>query len=107
METGRHSIFLTANRFVTKEGEVLENYDFATSLILTPGHKERPDEVANPWQGEIPIFASIQWAGGEYAERPRPYLKHGVSEIDADAAFRRQFDADVKESIQREAEDRQ
>ena len=81
-ESGRHSISLPANRFLTAEGEFLEKYDFATSLILTPGQKERPDEVAKPWQGEIPIFADIRWTGGEFAERPRPYLKHGVSEID-------------------------
>ena len=105
-ESGRHSISLPANRFLTAEGEFLEKYDFATSLILTPGQKERPDEVAKPWQGEIPIFADIRWTGGEFAERPRPYLKHGVSEIDADAAFRRQFDADVSESVERESQDR-
>ncbi|MDP6444445.1 MAG: acetylxylan esterase [Pirellulaceae bacterium] len=106
-EAGRHSVSLPTNRFVTAEGEVLKNYDFATSLILTPGQKERPGKVAKPWQGEIPVFANIRWLGGEFAERPRPYLKLGVSEIDADAAFRKQFDADVKESVRREAQHRQ
>ena len=103
-EAGRHSVSLPTNRFITAEGEVLENYNFATSLILTPGQKERPGEVSKPWQGEIPIFANMRWNGGEHAQRPRPYLKHGASEIDADAAFRKQFDADVKESVQREAQ---
>ena len=103
---GRHTVLLPTNRFVTADGAVLENYDFATSLILTPGQKERPDKVTKPWQGEIPVFHSIRWAGGEFAKRPRPYLKHGVSEIAADAAFRQQFDSDVKESVQRDAQDR-
>ena len=105
-KAGRHSVSLPVNQFVTAEGEVLKNYDFATSLILTPGQKERPDKVAKPWQGEIPIFANIRWVGGEFAKRPRPYLKHGASEIDADAAFRKQFESDVKESVQRESQDR-
>ncbi|MBT5019715.1 MAG: hypothetical protein HON04_13340 [Planctomicrobium sp.] len=106
-EAGRHSVSLPTNRFVTSEGEALENYDFATSLILTPGQKERPDKVAKPWQGKIPVFNNLRWTGCDFAKRPRPYLKHGDSEIDADAAFHEQFDANVKESVQREAQDRQ
>lgn len=106
-EAGRHSVSLPTKRFVTSEGEALENYDFATSLILTPGQKERPDKFAKPWQGKIPVFNNLRWTGGDFAKRPRPYLKLGDSEIDADAAFHEQFDANVKESVQREAQDRQ
>ncbi|MAR13565.1 MAG: hypothetical protein CL681_26775 [Blastopirellula sp.] len=102
---GRNSLTLPVEQFITAEGEVLKNYDFATSLILTPGQKEQPNKVDTPWQGEIPVFANIQWSGGEFTDRPRPYLKHGASEIDADAAFRDQFRADVQESVQREARD--
>jgi dienelactone hydrolase len=105
-ETGRHSLKLPADNFVTPEGEVLESYDFVTSLILTPGQKERPDKVTEVWQGKVPMFRNIRWEGGEFAPRPRPYLKRGASEIDADAAFREQFENAVEESVRREAEDR-
>lgn len=106
-EAGNHALDLSVDRFVTAEGEVLKNYDFVTSLILTPAQKERPDAVPEPWKGKIPTFANIRWVGGEFADRPRPYLKSGASEIDADAAFREQFDKGVSESVEREAIDRQ
>lgn len=101
-EAGLHSLELPADKFVTPEGEVLENYDFVTSLILTPGQKERPDKVTEVWQGKIPVFKEISWEGGKFAPRPRPYLKQGASEIDADAAFREQFKNAVDESVRRE-----
>lgn len=44
--------------------------------------------------------------GGEFATRPRPYLKHGASEVDADSAFREQFKNAVDESVKREEQDR-
>ncbi len=85
---------------------MLENYDFVTSLILTPGQKERPDKVTELWQGKVPKFGNIRWEGGDFVPRPRPYLKQGASEIDADAAFRAEFDAAVGESVDREQQDR-
>ena len=105
-EAGSHSLKLSVDQFKTSEGEVLENYDFVTSLILTPGQKEWPNKVARSWQSNVPAFADIRWEGGEFARRPRPYLAHGASEIDADAAFREQFQKDVEESVRRESRDR-
>ncbi|MFT5471216.1 MAG: dienelactone hydrolase [Verrucomicrobiales bacterium] len=105
-EAGAHELNLSIDQFLTPEGDVLESYDFVTSLILTPGEKERPDKVKEAWQGKIPTFGNIRWEGGEFAERPRPYLKSGASEIDADAAFREQFEKGVSESVEREAVDR-
>jgi len=105
-EAGMHYVKLPTGKFVTAEGEVLENYDRVTSLILTPGQKERPGLVPQPWQGEVPKFRNIRWEGGRFAERARPYLRQGVSEIDADAAFRHQFDDAVEESVEREHQDR-
>ncbi len=105
-EAGVHSLKLPADQFVTPEGEVLKNYDFVTSLILTPGQKERPDKVPDVWRGKVPIFKDIRWEGGKFAARPRPYLKQGASEIDADAAFREQFENAVDESVKREEQDR-
>ncbi|HRX56690.1 MAG TPA: hypothetical protein P5016_19410, partial [Verrucomicrobiales bacterium] len=105
--TGHHSITLPIEKFVTAEGETLENYDLVTSLTLTPGQKEAPEKVPLVWQGAIPTFQNIRWEGGEFAPRPRPYLKQGASEIDADAAFRQQFDNAVDESVKREGQDRQ
>ena len=86
-KAGLHSLDLPIENFTTEDGEVLESYDFVTSLILTPGQKERPKEVTREWKGEVPVFQNIRWVGGEFAERPRPYLKSGTSEIDADAEF--------------------
>jgi len=74
-KAGLHSLKLPADSFITPDGEKLENYDFVTSLILTPGQKERPDKVTEVWKGRIPIFRNIRWEGGEFATRPRPYLK--------------------------------
>ncbi len=105
--SGHHSITLPIEKFVTAEGENLENYDLVTSLTLTPGQKEAPDKVPLVWQGAIPTFQNIRWEGGEFAPRPRPYLKQGASEIDADAAVRQQFDNAVDESVKREGQDRQ
>ena len=99
-------MLLPMHRFVTGEGVVLRHYDFATSLVLTSGHKECPDKVAKPWQGEIPVFGNMRWHGGKFAKRPRPYLKQGVSRVDADAAFRKQCDTDIKQSAQRKAQER-
>ncbi len=100
-----HALELSVNQFVTPDGEVLKNYDFVTSLILTPGQKEMPGKVTKVWQGRVPVFKNIRWVGGEFASRPRPYLKQGASEIDADAAFRAQFDQAVIESVDREKRD--
>lgn len=105
-EAGSHSVELPVGRFVTADGELLENYDFVTSLILTPGQKEWPDKVSRAWQSKVPKFGNIRWVGGEYAPRPRPYLKLGASEINADEAFRQQFQQDVEESVRREEDDR-
>jgi dienelactone hydrolase len=104
-EAGLHSLKLPVDQFVTPAGQVLENYDFVTSLILTPGQKERPEKVAEVWQGKIPTFKNIRWEGGEFATRPKPYLKQGASEIDVDGAFRQQFRNAVDESIRREQQD--
>lgn len=104
-EAGHHSVQIPVNQFVTPDGEVLENYDFVTSLILTPGQKELPEKVPEVWQGKIPTFGNIRWEGGEFTSRPRPYLKQGTSEVDADAAFREEFEDAVNESVRREAED--
>jgi hypothetical protein len=105
-EAGKHSLTLPIEKFITADGEVLENYDFVTSLILTPGQKELPKKVSQEWKSKVPTFSNLRWEGGEFAERPRPYLKTGASEIDADAAFREQFDSAVDESVEREGEDR-
>lgn len=72
---GRHSLNLSIDKFVTIEGEVLENYSFVKSLILTPGQKEWPDKVVRSWQGRVPTFDDFRWVGGEFAPRPRPYLR--------------------------------
>ena len=104
-DAGSHSLNLLLDQFTTSDGEVLANYDFVTSLILTPGQKEWPDKANKSWQSQVPTFGNIRWEGGEFAPRSRPYLKQGVSEIDADAAFRQQFKQDVEESVRRESED--
>lgn len=101
---GSHSVSIPVEDFVTPEGESLQNYDFVTSLILTPGQKECPDKVPDIWQGKVPVFKNIRWKGGEYASRPRPYLRQGVSEHDADAAFQHEFERAVEESVRRETE---
>jgi hypothetical protein len=81
-EAGLHSVKLPVDKFVTPEGEVLKNYDFVTSLILTPGQKERPDMVSEVWQGKVPVFKNIRWEGGDFATRPPPYLKQDAAEVD-------------------------
>ena len=101
---GRHSIDLPIGRFSSPQGETLRSYDFLTSLILTPGQKERPDQVPRAWRGKVPNVKNIRWVGGEFARRPRPYLGPGASEVDADAAFNEQFERAVDESVRREAE---
>jgi dienelactone hydrolase len=105
-EAGSHIVKLSMEKFVTPEGEILKSYDFVTSLILTPGQKEQPDRIKKEWQGKVPTFKNIRWEGGSFATRPRPYLKQGASEIDADAAFRRAFEKAVDESVEREKQDR-
>lgn len=101
----QHLVKLPLSSFQTEEGESLDNYDFVTSLILTPGQKERPDKIKKEWQGVVPKFNSIRWTGGTFEQRPRPYLKLGASEIDADAAFKAAFDSAVDESVKREDQD--
>ena len=86
---------------------MLPGFDFLTSLIFTPGQKERPDEVTSPWKGEVPTFSQLRWKGGSFEDRPRPYLATGAAEIDADAAFREQFEKGVRESVEREDRDRE
>jgi len=103
---GTHALNLSIDKFQTADGEVLESYDFVTSLILTPGQKEQPSKFTKPWRSRIPTFSNIRWVGGEFAPRARPYLKTGASEIDADDAFRQQFKRDVEESVRRESRDR-
>ncbi|MHC4876779.1 MAG: dienelactone hydrolase family protein [Planctomycetota bacterium] len=105
-EAGKQSVELPRERFITAEGEVLENYDFVTSLILTPGQKEQPDNVPQAWLGDVPVFSNLRWDGGTFEPHPRPYLKHGASEIDADAAFEIEFRNAVDESVRREAQDK-
>jgi dienelactone hydrolase len=105
-ESGHHTLSLPIGKFATADGEALESYDFVTSLTLTPGQKEDPKQVPAVWQGDVPTFQNIRWEGGEFVPRPRPYLKLGASEVDADAAFSEQFDNAVDESVQREAQDR-
>lgn len=105
-DAGAHTLKLSLDQFRTSEGEVLQNYDFVTSLILTPGQKEWPDKVSKSWQSKVPTFRNIRWEGGEIVPRPRPYLKQGTAEVDADAAFRQQFQRDVEESVRRESRDR-
>lgn len=103
---GSHSVTLSADQFISAAGEALQNYDFVTSLILTPGQKERPNKVREEWQGRIPVFSNIRWEGGQFVDRPRPYLRMGISEVDADATFQEQFRKAVDESVQREKQDR-
>lgn len=103
---GLHSLNLPIDKFVTADGEVLESYDFVTSLILTPGQKEWPNKVTKPWQARQPTFGNIRWEGGEFGPRQRPYLRHGASEVEADDTFLQQFKRDVEESVRRESRDR-
>lgn len=72
---GRHLVAVPPEQFVAPDGEQLATYDFVTSLILTPGQKEQPDLVPDVWQGKVPVFRNIRWEGGQFAPRPRPYLK--------------------------------
>ncbi len=85
---GQHSIQLAVSRFQIKGGEALENYDFATSLILPPGQKERPDKCKTEWQGKVPKFNSIRWVGGTFEQRPRAYLKQGGGRNRRQCGFR-------------------
>jgi len=105
-EAGSHSLSLPMKRFVSENGKALETYDFVTSLILTPGQKERPGQVKDPWKGDVPTFRDLRWEGGEFAKRKIPYLRSGASEVDADPVFRQQFEEGVKRSTEREAQDR-
>ena len=101
-KAGTHSIKLSQDQFVSDKGVPLPSYQFATSLILTPGNKARPDSVKDQWQGEIPSFANLRWEGGEFTPRERPYLKLDGSEVDADALYRNEFNRAVDESVERE-----
>ena len=104
---GTQSVTLAMNQFKSEADEALSSYDFATSLILTPGQKLRPKTVKKPWKGQIPKFANLRWEGGECMPRPRPYLKSDSSAADADAIFRDEFDRAVDESVEREEQDRE
>lgn len=98
---------LAADRFATAGGEVLESYDFLTSLIFTPGQKELPEKVPAAWKGEIPGFREVRWIGGEMVGRARPYLKLGASEVEADAALREAFEKAVDGSVELERRERE
>jgi len=103
---GGNSISLKLGDFSTEDGEVLESYDFVTSLALTPGWKEDPSRFPEMWKGRIPIFHSLRWDGGEFQDRPKPYLSIGASKTDAGASFDEQFQNGIRESIEREEQDR-
>ncbi|MDF1861076.1 MAG: dienelactone hydrolase family protein [Verrucomicrobiales bacterium] len=105
-QSGEHSVSLSMDQFVSEDGTVLDSYDFVTSLILTPGQKERPEKIPSHWKGSVPVFRKVSWEGGEFAPRRKPYLASGAVEIDETEAFRRQFDNGVKESVDREEQDR-
>ncbi|MGC6566122.1 MAG: alpha/beta hydrolase family protein [Akkermansiaceae bacterium] len=105
-KAGTQSVVLTMNQFKSETGEALGSYDFATSLILTPGQKLRPKTVTQAWKGQVPKFANLRWEGGDFTPRPRPYLRSGSSAADADAVFRDEFDRAVNESVEREEQDR-
>lgn len=101
-ETGSQSITLSRKQFVSEDGEALPTYDFATSLILTPGEKARPTAVKEPWRGKVPSFSNLRWEGGTFEPRERPYVRLDDSEIDADALFHEEFNRSVDESVERE-----
>ncbi len=104
-EAGKHAISLPMNKFVSESGEELASYDFATSLILTPGQKQSPGKVKQTWKGVIPKFKKLRWEGGDSTPRRRPYLNPKTSAADADAVFRDEFDRAVNESVEREKQD--
>jgi hypothetical protein len=104
-EVGLHNIVLPASAFVTPDREALENYDFVTGLVLTPGNKERPESVQTVWQGSIPKFRNLRWEGGQFTPRPKPYLGDRHTPSHADATFREQFAREVEQSVQREKQD--
>ena len=105
-EAGTHTISSTMDRFVSESGVELASYDFATSLILTPGQKQSPGKVKQVWKGEVPKFGKLRWEAGEFAPRRIPYLNPKISAADADAVFRDEFDRAVNESVEREEQDR-
>ena len=104
---GTQPLVLAMNQFKSENGEALDSYDFATSLILTPAQKLRPKTVKKPWKGQVPKFANLRWEGGEFIPRPRPYLKSDSAAAHADAVFRDEFDRAVDESVEREEQDRE
>lgn len=103
---GAQTLELSMERFVNSAGESLASYDFVTSLTLSSGWKENPEVVPTRWKSDFPRFTQIRWVGGEFAARPRPYLRSGESSVEADAAFRDQFEKAVDESVKLEALDR-
>lgn len=103
--SGRQQIEIPLTDFRTADGQPLDSYDYVTGLVLTPGDKHRPDNIKTPWQGDIPVFRNLRWVGGDFAPRPKPYLGARTSGIDADAAFREQFEREVKTSVVREQQD--
>jgi dienelactone hydrolase len=72
-EPKKHAISLPMEQFLAEDGHPLNNYDFVTSLILTPGQKERPEQVSKPWSGNVPTFHNLRWDGGEFKQRLPPY----------------------------------
>jgi hypothetical protein len=86
--------------------EVAEHADFPTGIIVTPGNKGRPDKIKSVWQGKVPELKNLRWEGGEFAARPKTYLRKDVSRSTADSAFREQFEHEVEESVDREKTDR-
>ncbi len=86
-KAGRHRIRVPVSAFVTPEGDVLDHYDFVTSLILTPGQKEMPKKVTTVWQGRVPTFGDLCWEGGEFAPRPKPYLGASNGKVNSDVAL--------------------
>lgn len=103
---GSHDISLPVSAFVGAPGEKLQHYDYATTLIFTPGNKALPRQILTPWQGTIPTFDNLRWVDGEFAARTKTYLGKGIDPATANADFRSQFDKDVEESVKREQNNR-
>jgi hypothetical protein len=58
------------------------------------------------WKGRIPTFHSFRWDRGEFHVRPKPYLSIGASKTGAGASFDEQFQNGIRESVEREEQDR-
>lgn len=101
-EAGKHAVELPCSAFLSPEGKPLSSYDRLSGMVLSSGHKARPEQVKTPWQGEVPTFEKLHWVSGDFAPRPKPYLGNRNDAVDADAAFREQFEKAVEESVERE-----